>query len=237
LSMLSTLEKENKIFITEAPGGAMRGWVKFLVVNCPLPIIVTINVVSSNNPNPNPNPNPFDESTCVTCRCDRDANTISVNGDLNPIWFDEDTNGEDSVIGSRILKFKVGDNIVIRATSSTMHGVSLRMDDMVSNTIFDTSKTLAVIQNEVLTEINNKLIINNEIDLENNFIALADDIIAFHGGIPITFSQKATTNPTNFPDGVVIADFTIKDGAENSSGTVSCTVHGTSMSFKFTVCP
>lgn len=28
----------NKLYVTEAPGGARQGWVKFLIVNCPLPV-------------------------------------------------------------------------------------------------------------------------------------------------------------------------------------------------------
>jgi hypothetical protein len=92
-------------------------------------------------------------------------------------------------------------------------------------------------QSEVLTEIKEKVIINNEEELENNITAMTDDLINFHGGIPITFTQKATTNPFAFPDGVIIANLTIKEGAESSSGSIGCTVHGSSMSFKFTVCP
>jgi hypothetical protein len=78
---------------------------------------------------------------------------------------------------------------------------------------------------------------NNEEDLENNFTVLSADIIEFHGGIAVTFAQKATVNPASFPDGVVISDFTIKEGTGGSTGTVACTVHGVSMSFRFSVCP
>ena len=150
---------------------------------------------------------------------------------MNPVWTEEE-----NVIDNRILKLKVGDNIVIRATTGTMHGVSLRMDNMDSNESLDNSKTLEQMQSEVLVEIKEKVTINNEESLENNIAAMTDDLINFHGGIPITFIQKATANPIAFPDGVTIADFTIKEGAEGSSGSVACTVHGSSMSFKFTVC-
>lgn len=234
LSMLSKLESENKIFITEAPAGALRGWVKYLVVNCPLPFILNIKVVGEEEiivTNPVPS-----EDNCASCTCSRTATSISINGDLNPIWLDEDDQGEDTVIGDRVLKFKVGDNVVIRSTSGTMHGVSLRVDGITTNTEFDPNKTLEVIQDEVLVEIENTLTINNKQDLENNIIALVGDVVEFHGGVPITFAQKATVNPASFPDGVVISDFTVKEGAEGSSGTVSCTVHGIAMSFKFTVC-
>lgn len=233
LSMLPSLENENKIFFTEAPPGAMRGWVKFLVVNCPLPVIATVIVENEQVVQSIPTVNTSD---CVTCTCDRLDTTISVNGALNPIWLDEDKKGNDTVIGERKLNFKVGDNVIIRATTGTMHGVSLRLDNMTSNVTIDNEKTLEIMQNEVLTEIKEKLEINNEEDLENNVTALTDDLIDFHGGIPITFTQKATINPINFPDGVVIADFTIGEGAEGSSGSVGCTVHGSSMSFKFEVC-
>jgi hypothetical protein len=236
LFMLPALENDNNIFFTEAPGGALRGWVKFLVVNCPLPVIATINVIGQQE-TINTVPSQSTNGNCVTCTCDRAATLVSINGNLNPIWLEEDDEGNDGVIGTRILKFKVGDNIVIRSTSGTVHGVSLRMDNMQSNTTFDNSKTLEVIQNEVLTEIKDMLTINNEQDLENNIIALTNDVITFHSGIPITFTQKATTNPINFPDGVAIADFTIKESAEDMSGSVSCTVHGVSMSFKFEICP
>jgi hypothetical protein len=246
LSMLSKLEQENKIFFTEAPAGAMRGWVKFLIVNCPLPIVVTVDAVGNEIINFDPvpenlrdefNPTPGNSGTCNTCTCDRTATTVSINGDLIPIFIESIDNGNDVVIGDRILKFKVGDNIVIRATSGTVHGVSLRLDNMLSNTTLDTSKTLQQMQSEVLTEIKEKVIINNEEELENNITAMTDDLINFHGGIPITFTQKATTNPFAFPDGVIIANLTIKEGAESSSGSIGCTVHGSSMSFKFTVCP
>jgi hypothetical protein len=238
LSMLQELENDNKIFVTEAPGGAMRGWVKFLVVNCPLPIILTVNIVSAENVTvPVVTPPVFNESKCETCSCSRGETNVSINGDLSPIWLDEDIDGQDTVIGDRILKFKVGDNIVIRSTTGTVHGVSLRIDNMVSGTVFDNTKTLETIQHEVLVELEEKILVNNKQDLENNFIALSDDIINFQGGIPITFIQKATINPINFPDGVPIADFTIKEGAQNASGTVACTVHSISMSFKFTICP
>jgi hypothetical protein len=241
LSMLPQLEADNHIFFTEAPYGAMRGWVKFLVINCPLPVMVTINKVNTQNTTPDPTPSEsesgLDESKCKSCSCERDATTLSVNGALNPIWLDEDLEGSDTVIGDRSLKFKVGDNIVIRSTTGTMHGVSLRFDDQQSNKTFDGSKTLAVAQSEVLVELKEKITINNEEDLENNFTALSADIIEFHGGIAVTFAQKATVNPASFPDGVVISDFTIKEGTGGSTGTVACTVHGVSMSFRFSICP
>jgi hypothetical protein len=234
--MLPTLENENKIFFTEAPAGALRGWVKFLVVNCPLPIVLHINVIGEEVVEPNPPSGGSSSGNCVTCSCDREATNVSINGDLNPIWLAENDEGNDNTIGDRVLKLKVGDNVVIRSTSGTMHGVSLRMDDMETHTTLDTSKTLEEMQNEVLTKIKEQLTINNEDALENNITAMTDDLINFHGGVPITFTQKATTNPVAFPDGVAIADFTIKEGTEGSSGSVACTVHGSSMSFRFDVC-
>lgn len=235
LSMLQSLENDNKILLTEAPSGALRGWVKFLVVNCPLPVIATINVIGEEQI-VDDNDNDPNTGTCISCTCDRTASTLSINGDLIPIWLDEDSEGNDTSIGDRVLKFKVGDNIVIRSTSGTMHGVALRLDNMQSNITIDNNKTLEIMQNEVLEEIKDKLVINNEQDLENNMIALSDSLMAFHGGVPITFAEKATLNPVQFPDGVIIADFTVKDGAQNSSGTVSCTIHGVAMSFIFSVC-
>jgi len=237
LSMLPQLENENKIFLTEAPGGALRGWVKFLVVNCPLPIIIKTKVLGQAEVEPDAPTTNETEATCVTCTCSRESTMISINGDLNPIWLDEDDQGNDTVIGSRVLNFKVGDHIVIRSTSGTMHGVSLRMDDTEVYTEVDNSKTLAEMQAEVLTEIETLLTVNNKDQLENNISALSDDLIDFHGGIPITFKQKSLNNPVAFPDGVPIADFTPKETSRGKSGTVGCTVHGSSMSFKFTICP
>jgi hypothetical protein len=236
LSMLPQLENENKIFITEAPGGALRGWVKFLVVNCPLPIVIKVNVVGQEEAEPNPSANDNSGGNCVTCTCSRSSTMISINGALNPIWLDEDDEGNDTVIGPRVLNFKVGDDVIIRSTTGTMHGVSLRMDNMTTHTEIDNGKTLAEMQSEVLTEVETLLTINNKDQLENNVAALTDDLINFHGGIPITFIQKASANPIAFPDGVVIADFTIKEEARGSTGSVGCTVHGSSMSFKFNVC-
>jgi len=238
--MLPKLESENKIFFTEAPAGAMRGWVKFLVGNCPLPFVLNVKVIGEEViiPPPDTGTNIGD---CMTCSCSRAATMISINGDLNPIWLDEgsnDANGEGvgNAIDTRVLKFKVGDNVVIRATSGTMHGVSLRLDGMESNTTLDTNKTLEQMQNEVLDELKEKVTVNNEEDLENNITAMTDDLINFHGGIPITFTQKAVANPGAFPDGVPIADLTINEGSEGLTGTVGCTVHGSAMSFKFEVC-
>jgi len=128
LSMLPTLERQNKIFFTEAPPGGMRGWVKFLVVNCPLPVVVHINVEGEEVVASAPVSN--DSGECVTCSCNRQSTTISINGDLNPIWLEEDTEGNDISIGERVLKLKVGDNIVIRSTTGTVHGVSFRLDNM-----------------------------------------------------------------------------------------------------------
>jgi hypothetical protein len=238
LSMLPKLEADNVIMFTDSPPGAARGWVKFLVVNCPLPMVVQIDVVGQQQSDPVVDPEPdFDESKCVTCNCGRDSTFVSINGDLNPIWLEEDVDQNDVAIDGRILKFKVGDNISIRSTTGTVHGVSLRIDGINAHTSFDGSTPLAQVQNEVLTEVKNFVDINNEDQLENNFAAVGDDLIDFHGGVPITFTQKGVNNPVNFPDGVVIADFNIKEGAEDSSGTVACTVHGSSMSFRFTVCP
>lgn len=248
LSQLPQLEAENKIFITEAPGGAMRGWVKFLVVNCPLPCVATIDVVkkqpasgsgsgsNNNGGGGGGNAGSSGSGECVTCTCNRDATAVSVNGDVNPIWLDEDTSGDDTVIGARRLTLKVGDNVVVRATSSIVHGVALRLDNMQSAVAFDGSQTLEEAQSAVLAEIKQKLTINNEQDLENNFAAATDDLLAFQGGVPITFAQKGLANPAAFPDGVVIADFTIKPEAAGSSGSVVCTVHGSTMSFRFDVC-
>ena len=92
-------------------------------------------------------------------------------------------------------------------------------------------------QDEVLNEIKDRIIINNESDLDNNFIALTDGIIEFHGGVPLVFAQQGVANPGAFPDGKIIADFTIKEGMENLSGTIACTVHGEDMSFRFDICP
>jgi hypothetical protein len=238
LSMLPQLESENKIFFSEAPAGAMRGWVKFLVVNCPLPIIATIKVEGEEvvQVNSSSNNGGFDVSKCKTCACERDATTVSINGDLNPIWLDENVDGEDTVINERVLKFKVGDNIVIRSTTGTVHGVSLRLDGIGIHKTVGDNLDLDAIQSEVLEEIKSKIDINNDGDLESNLVALTDEVIAFHDGIPITFAQKATTNPVNFPDGVIITDLTVKEGSEGTTGTVSCTVHGVSMSFRFEVC-
>jgi len=91
-------------------------------------------------------------------------------------------------------------------------------------------------QDDVLEEINGKITINNKHDLENNIIALSDDLVNFHGGVPITFIQRATVNPILFPDGVPIADFTVSEDSIGITGTVACTVHGSNMSFKFEVC-
>ncbi len=234
LTMLPGLEDDNKIFVTDAPAGAMRGWVKYLVVNCPLPIIVNIAVTQNTSNVVVPE---VDEGNCTSCTCDRTATSLSINGDLNPIWLDEDVEGNDSAIGDRVLKFKVGDNVVIRATAGTMHGVSLRMDNMTTHTAIDNDKTLAQMQSEVLTELSTMLTINNPDDLENNIAAMSDDLITLHGGIPITFTKKATVNPVALPDGVVIADFTVLAGTGGETGTVGCTVHGSSMSFQFTICP
>lgn len=239
LSMLPQLEKENKIFFTEAPDGALRGWVKFLVVNCPLPIIIKANIVGQTEAVPqslNNNTNNTNGGNCVTCTCDRNSTIISINGALNPIWLDEDDKGNDSVIGTRVLNFKIGDDIVIRATTGTMHGVALRMNNMITHKTVDNTKTLEMMQNEVLSELENYLIINNKDQIENNIAALSDDLINFQGGVPITFRQKASTNPINTPDGVVIADFTITTAAVGLSGTVTCTVHGSSMGFRFNIC-
>jgi len=236
LSMLPQLEKENKIFFSEAPAGALRGWVKFLVVNCPLPVIATITKVGEENITLSNN-EAIQSSNCATCSCSRSATSISINGDLNPIWLDEDTGGEDIVIGERIIKLKEGDDIVIRSTSGVTHGVALRMDNMTTHTSIDNSKTLSVMQDEVLVEIKEKLTINNENELSNNIAALQDSIIEFHGGVPITFTQKSNANMLANPDGIIIADFTINTGTGGSSGSVSCTVHGVSMSFKFSICP
>ena len=238
LSMLPKLEQENKILITEAPSGAMRGWVKFLVVNCPVPVVATIKkvgeeevVIESNNSSSNSSGN------CVTCSCSRSATTVSINGDLNPIWLDEDSEGNDTIIGNRVLKLKVGDSVVIKSTSGVMHGVALRLDGITAHTTIDNTKTLSVMQDEVLTEIKEKLTINNESALSSNIAALQDELIQFHSGVPITFTQRSNSNSLANPDGITIADFTPKTGSEGTSGTVSCTVHGSSMSFRFSVCP
>lgn len=230
LSMLTNLQNDNNIFLTEAPGGALRGWVKFLVVNCPLPIVVTVTVESVEQTTSLPPDT--NNLTCNTCTCDRTASTVSINGILEPVWTDED-----DPIENRRVKFKVGDNVIINATTTTMHGISLRFDDIVSNQTFDNNKTLETIQNQVLNEIKQKITINNEQDLVNDFIALNNDIITFHKGIPITFAQKNVANPIATPDGVVIADFQVEPEAADSSGSISCTVHGISMSFKFDICP
>lgn len=235
LDMLPALERENKIFITEAPGGAMQFWVKWLVVNCPLPLVLTIKQIGEVVVSP-PQTTPDVTGNCITCSCDRNATTVSINGDITPIWTDENDEEVDIAISDRVLKFKAGDNIVIRATSGTMHGVGFRSDNVTSNTSIDPNKTLEQMQGEVLTEIKEHFTINNELELEANIAAMTDDLINFHGGIPITFSQKATLNPIAFPDGTIIADFTVKEEAKGSSGKVSCTVHGASMSFLFEIC-
>ena len=40
---------DNTLFITEAPAGAQQGWVKFLIVNCPLPIQIDFETVMDDN--------------------------------------------------------------------------------------------------------------------------------------------------------------------------------------------
>lgn len=236
LEMLPGLEQNNNIFFTEAPGGALRGWVKFLVVNCPLPVILNIKILGEDTSNSGGTSGEPDESSCQTCTCDRNATGVFINGDLNPIWLDQDDEGKDIAIGDRVLKLKVGDNIKLRATSGTQHGVSIRLDGMSKAQTLDPNKTLEILQAEVLDEIKNTITINNEQDLEHNFIAQTDDLINFHGGIPLTFTPKSVVNPISTPDGVIIADITINEGAQGSSGTIACTVHGSSMSFKFEVC-
>jgi hypothetical protein len=176
--------------------------------------------------------NPEDTNlTCTTCSCDRDATLVTINGILEPVWAD-DTHS----IGDRRVNFKVGDQVTIKANTSTFHGVSVRFDDMTSNTTFDPSKPLVEIQSEVLVEIKEKIVIHNEQDLEVNFIAVENEIVEFHQGVPITFASKGVLNPLVTPDGVVIADFTIKPEAAGSSGSITCTIHGVGMAFKFDVC-
>lgn len=230
LRMLSNLESTNKIFRTEAPGGALRGWVKFLIVNCPLPIIARIKVIGEEKVT---SPSPSPTKTCVssTCKCSREATKVNINGQDVPFWFDQENNGQE--IGERVLQFKAGDNVVIKATSGMEHGVSLRMDEMKSHTVF-TTDPLSEVHDEVLTEIETMLDINNRDDLTNNSVSLQNDVIVFHGGIPITFQKR--DNPTGDSNGVVIANITVKDETEGLSGTVSCTEHGIGMSFRFKIC-
>lgn len=235
LQMVPRLEEENKLLVTEAPGGGLRGWVKFLVVNCPLPVVLKINVVGEEESDPSGDPTPTGE--CATCTCSRNATSILINGDLNPIWLEEDNSSRDVPIDDRIVNFKVGDNIEIKATSGTQHGFCLRLDDLIAGSTPDPSKTLAEIQNDVLLELEQFITINNKDSLENNFIAQSDDLINFHGGVPITFTPKSVVNPISTPNGVVIASFTINNGSEGQSGTIACTVHGSSMSFRFKICP
>ena len=234
LKEYTKLKRDNKIITTDAPSGAIRGWVKYLVVNCPLPVVVTVDIVSEND-NVNTTPANDDNEECQLCTCSRDATEITVNGKAIPIWTDEEEHTLEENTG---VKFKVGDTISFKATSSTAHGVSIRFDDMLVNTgdNFDNTKSLETLQNEVLVELKERITINNEENLSNNFVALENDIINFHGGIPITFESQLTINPIQFPDGTIIASITIKEGTEGKSGTLSCTEHGIGMSFRFEIC-
>jgi len=232
LAMIPTLEQNNHIFITEAPPGALRGWVKFLVVNCPLPVTFSINILNETTEEVNADDSISGGTGCTICNCDREAMTVDINGDLQPLWMDNSQNE----LTNDSIKFKVGDNIVIRSTSATLHGVALRLNGLTSGVNGASANTLQTVQDAVLTEIEKFLTVNNKDDLENNVIALSQDVLDFQGGVPITFKQQASVNPVATPDGVSIASLTIKDGASGQTGTVVCTVHGVSMSFKFEIC-
>ena len=71
------------MYFTEAPPGAMIGWKTFLIVNCPLPITVTYKITETRKisvPTLNLNP-PEPQVDCPSCKCDRDATALFINGD------------------------------------------------------------------------------------------------------------------------------------------------------------
>lgn len=238
LSMVDDLVKLNNLFITDAPPGAMEGWVKYLIVNCPLPVVVDTSVTILDNTSVPDNTviQPTVVADRPVCNCDREKTFISINGVLNSGWVDEDVSGLDHDIPKKPLFFKVGDRIKIASTSTTAHGVALRFDDMTAGVNFDITGSFEEQQDEVLVEIKTLIDIHNEEDIEYNPIAFTSEFTEFQNGLPITFKTKANVNPLAFPDGITIAEFTIKNNTLGRTGTIMCPVHSTDMFFTFQIC-
>ena len=231
LSQRIDLRNTNNMYFTEAPPGAILGWKTFLIVNCPLPMTVTYKITETTKVSvPDITP-PESQVDCPSCKCDRDATALFINGDeQTDAWLIDGSQANSSVnnTNNRILKFKVGDIIQIRSVSGISHGVSLRFDHQTSSKI--PTSNLENDQKATLKE----MLDNNLIELGSivpdeglQFIAASSDVIDEMGGIPITF-------PTQTND--IIADFKIGIGAKDKSGKVVCTVHGTAMKFAFEVC-
>ena len=95
--------------------------------------------------------------------------------------------------------------------------------------------TLENMQNNLRTELNEYVTVENPEDYSLDDYAIGSDTIAFHNGIPVTFTPKQNAMGTG--QGIIIASFVIKEGTENKTGSISCTEHGDSMSFRFSICP
>ena len=86
----------------------MEGWVKYLIVNCPLPVVVDTSVTILENTSVPDNTviQPTVVADRPVCNCDREKTFISINGVLNSGWVDEDVSGLDHDIPKKTFVFQ-----------------------------------------------------------------------------------------------------------------------------------
>jgi hypothetical protein len=248
----------NDIFTTDAPAGAMEGWVKFLLVNCPLPVTVEFDVISNRVPGPVIASCGHAETKDALHSCGGVATEITINGtSVSNGWIDD--NKPESVISKKLslpVKFVVGDTVIIKSTTDTKHGVIWYQTDVTNVDITgSTAERLLSATNNLLADPNlsidiilqtgqglNDVLFTTGSDMTGSEVIIMSSFLDNGLGLttdhisPIPNAGLSFRPRDKNTNGGIIAKFKIKDGMEGKKGIVMCSVHGTSMWFPYEIC-
>jgi hypothetical protein len=252
------LEETNKMFITEAPPGALQGWNKFLIVNCPLPVTIDFEVrregvVAASTPTTTTTP-PASGGNVTNGVVDNilschTAGAAAVNahcGTQTTAWF-ATINGASTAIGSTdTIKLQQGDTFEITNTTSLLssvdHGVVIHIEN--NPAILATHRWIggtALLANNVMTagELVGLRAAHEADILTYDTTGTNAQVSTTLAAISMTWVTATTTAGLPFEQrgsGSSLVKFTVQsDATIGTNGSIICSVHGLSMRSNFVI--
>lgn len=196
--------------------------------------------------------------SCNSCNCNRELN-LEINGTIQTGgWFDSDSNANLNL--PKIVKFKPGEIVTIRATTTQEHGFILKQSGVgllnnpeiinLTQDRFNFDNLKKIVTDFIEPSENNIIDILNKESIPNDtsiwtkpkrieaLTVFSDDIIDY--GVSPELNKNSIGIPFISKANGIIAKFKIKDNAPETTGGTGgsgiCTVHGTSMAFVFDIC-
>ena len=257
------LEETNKMFITEAPGGALQGWNKFLIVNCPLPVTIDFEVRQegivatpggggggggSTATDGNVTGGVVDN--ILSCHAAGAAAVNATCGTQTTAWF-ATINGASTAIGTTdTVKLQQGDTFEITNTTpvlgSVVHGVVIHIENntaILGTHKWTTPRGTALATDNVITtaEVPSVRAAHEAAILTYDTTGTNAPVDASLASVVSGFSSFGQTETAGLPfqqrgSGASLVKFTVQSAATiGTKGSIICSVHGTSMRANFEI--